>query len=98
MGTVGRRASARETAIVLCLRRGGEVALFFRVPGMTRPVPDALAVAGVDFTSRPTRRKPITVALGRLQHGVVRLDRRDAHTSFEGFARWLDTPGPWTVA
>jgi hypothetical protein len=65
---------------------------------MNRTVPDALAVAGVDFTSRPTRRKPITVALGRLQHGVVRLERLQAHESFEGFARWLQTPGPWTVA
>lgn len=61
-------------------------------------MPEPLAVAGVDFTSRPTRRKPITVALGRLQHGVVRLDRLDTHDSFERFARWLATPGPWVAA
>jgi hypothetical protein len=60
--------------------------------------PDPHAVAGVDFTSRPTRRKPITVALGRLQHGVVRLERLEAHFSFEQFAGWLATPGPWTAA
>ena len=54
-------------------------------------------LAGVDFTSRPTRRKPITVALGHLvaaQH-VVRLDALHEHLSFDSFARWLRTPGPW---
>ena len=52
-------------------------------------------LAGVDFTSRPTRRKPITVALGELDRGVVRLTRIDAHVDFTGFAAWLRTPGPW---
>jgi hypothetical protein len=50
--------------------------------------------AGIDFTSRPTARKPITVAIGHLQHGAVRLDRIDTHTSFDSFAAWLCTPGP----
>ena len=53
------------------------------------------ALAGVDFTSRPTRRKPVTVALGRLAHGAVRLERIETHAEFDGFARWLQTPGPW---
>ena len=56
------------------------------------------AVAGIDFTSRPTRAKPITVALGRVAPGVVRLERVDAHASFESFATWLSTPGPWLAA
>jgi Protein of unknown function (DUF429) len=60
------------------------------------PAPLAVpALAGIDFTSRPTRRKPITVALGRLAHGAVRLERIEAHADFDGFARWLQTPGPW---
>ena len=50
--------------------------------------------AGIDLTSRPTARKPITVAIGHLQHGAVRLDRIDTHTSFDAFAAWLRTPGP----
>lgn len=62
---------------------------------MTAPRPDFPLLAGIDFTSRPTRRKPITVALGRVAHGVVRLDRIDAHAGFESFAGWLQTPGPW---
>src|SRR5690349_8099558 len=60
--------------------------------------PDLLAVAGADFTSRPTSRKPITVALGRLSRGVVRLERIESHSSFDGFAAWLQTPGPWVAA
>ncbi|MFT3664466.1 DUF429 domain-containing protein [Piscinibacter sp.] len=55
-------------------------------------------MAGVDFTSRPTRRKPITVALGASDGGSVRLSRLDRHESFESFAQWLRTPGPWLGA
>ena len=67
-------------------------------PSASSPAAPIDAVAGVDFTSRPTRRKPITVALGRLAHGVVRLERLDAHGSFESYAAWLRTPGPWIAA
>jgi len=59
------------------------------------PVVAATAIAGIDFTCRPTRRKPITVALGRVQDGVVRLARVEAHESLDSFAAWLRTPGPW---
>ena len=55
-------------------------------------------LAGIDFTSRPSARKPITVALGRLEHGVVRLERVEEHTGFEGFSAWLQRPGPWIGA
>lgn len=55
-------------------------------------------LAGVDFTSRPSARKPITVALGSLHGGVVHLERVDAHAAFDGFADWLRTPGPWVGA
>ena len=55
-----------------------------------------MLLAGIDFTSRPTARKPITVALGHLHDGAqVRLDRIESHTGFEGLSRWLLTPGPW---
>ncbi|WP_140633535.1 DUF429 domain-containing protein [Methylibium rhizosphaerae] len=61
--------------------------------------PDApVVVAGIDFTSAPTRRKPITVAHGRSSGGVVRLDRIDTHADFAGFAQWLAGPGPWVGA
>ena len=55
-------------------------------------------LAGIDFTSRPSARKPITVALGRLEHGALRLERVEEHTGFEGFSAWLQRPGPWIGA
>ena len=58
----------------------------------------AARIAGIDFTSRPTRRKPITVALGDVAAGAVRLERIDEHTGFDAFASWLRTPGPWVAA
>ncbi len=57
-----------------------------------------MLLAGIDFTSRPTRRKPITVALGGLEQGVLRLARVEAHHSFEGLSAWLRRPGPWLAA
>lgn len=50
---------------------------------------------GVDFTSRPTRRKPITVATGEAASGVVRVLRLDTHEDFDGLAARLAEPGPW---
>jgi hypothetical protein len=57
--------------------------------------PTSALLAGIDFTSRPTRRKPIAVALGHVSHGVVRLDRIELHAEFESFSHWLRAPGPW---
>lgn len=56
------------------------------------------ALAGIDFTSRPTARKPITVAHGRLVGGAVQLTRLDTHVDFSAFADWLATPGGWMAA
>ena len=56
--------------------------------------PTAL-LAGIDFTSRPTRRKPVTVALGRVASGVLKLDRIEEHAEYASFETWLRTPGPW---
>ncbi|MBS0435420.1 MAG: DUF429 domain-containing protein [Proteobacteria bacterium] len=55
-------------------------------------------LAGIDFTSRPTRRKPITVAIGQSDGAGVRLARLEHHVSFESFAAWLRAPGPWLGA
>lgn len=57
--------------------------------------PDLL---GVDFSCAPNRRKPITVARGRLAGGVLRLDRIDAVDSLAGFETLLAEPGPWLGA
>jgi len=52
-------------------------------------------IAGIDFTSAPSRRKTIVVALGRRDGDAVVLERFEWHSGFETFARWLRTPGPW---
>lgn len=59
------------------------------------PAPPFTALAGVDFTSRPTVRKPVVVALGQFANGVVKLDRIDSHATFESYAAWLHAPHPW---
>jgi len=53
------------------------------------------ALAGIDFTSAPSRRKPIVVALGRREGDAVVLERFETHPTFGTFASWLRTPGPW---
>ena len=53
------------------------------------------SLIGVDFTSAPTRRKPITIARGTLAGAVLRLDRVDACPDFAGFEAVLAEPGPW---
>lgn len=50
---------------------------------------------GVDFSSAPTKKKPITVARGRRAGGVLRLDGLDALPTLAGFEALLATPGPW---
>ena len=54
------------------------------------------ALLGIDFTSAPSRRKPITVARGRIEGaGRLRLERVDALTDFAAFEALLAEPGPW---
>jgi hypothetical protein len=57
-----------------------------------------LALRGVDFTSRPTPRKPITLAEGRLVGDVLRLERLRALPDEAAFAASLREPGPWLGA
>ena len=59
-------------------------------------VPDRDAMLwGVDFTSAPTRRKPITWARGRLHGQVLVLGGVDALTDWASFEARLAQPGPW---
>ena len=54
-------------------------------------------VYGIDFSSAPTAKKPITVAVGILDlpHGVYRLSHVSGLTSLLAFETFLATPGPW---
>ena len=64
------------------------------------PVPAAPAVAllGVDFTCAPSGRKPITVAHGRLDRGVLRFESLESLSSLLAFEQLLNRPGPWLGA
>jgi hypothetical protein len=53
---------------------------------------------GVDFTCAPSRRKPVTVARGRLVGAVLKLERLDALPTLADFEALLREPGPWLGA
>ncbi len=55
-------------------------------------------IVGIDFTSRPTAKKPITVAHGVLSGAVVKLVRLQRHASFEAYSAWLKEEGEWIGA
>ena len=55
----------------------------------------ACTVHGIDFTSAPTSRKPITVASGTVTPGVFRLQAMMEIRTFVEFETWLERPGPW---
>ncbi|HEY6354207.1 MAG TPA: DUF429 domain-containing protein, partial [Burkholderiaceae bacterium] len=50
---------------------------------------------GVDFSSRPTRHKPIVLAHGRASGAVVRLSGLERFNGLEAFGVWLAQPGCW---
>jgi hypothetical protein len=54
-----------------------------------------MSLIGVDFSCAPSRRKPITVARGRLAGAVLRLERIDAIDTLVGFEALLAEAGPW---
>jgi Protein of unknown function (DUF429) len=52
-------------------------------------------IYGLDFTSAPSRRKPL-IALGcALSDGVLRVESAEEMTDFVGFEGFLENPGPW---
>jgi hypothetical protein len=54
-----------------------------------------MQLVGVDFSSRPSARKPVVVAHGRLDGARLRLECIVSHATLADFARWLAEPGPW---
>jgi len=54
-----------------------------------------LPLLGVDFSSAPSRRKPITVARGLLRSGVLRLQAVELLPTLAEFEALLQRPGPW---
>jgi Protein of unknown function (DUF429) len=58
--------------------------------GLTGPL-----LVGCDFSSSPSRRKPIMLALGYENGGRVMLARLEPLSSLEAFAEWLAQPREW---
>jgi hypothetical protein len=54
-------------------------------------------VLGIDFTSRPTRRKPISCLHCTLERDVLCAGDLEEWTDFDTFELALQRPGPWIV-
>ena len=52
-------------------------------------------LVGCDFSSSPTRRKPIVLALGQLTGGRVLLSRLERLDTLDAFGHWLAQPQSW---
>jgi hypothetical protein len=52
-------------------------------------------LVGCDFSSTPTKRKPIVLALGRAASGRVQLLRLEKLATLDAFGAWLREPQPW---
>lgn len=55
-------------------------------------------ILGVDFTSTPTRRKPITAAWGYIADGVLTISSLELLDSFRSFEQLLARPDSWVGA
>jgi hypothetical protein len=67
------------------------------LPVTTPPDADRL-FAGIDFTCNPSRRKPITIASGRIAGSRLQLQGIESLPTLAAFEAWLQTPGPWLGA
>lgn len=54
-----------------------------------------MQVYGLDFTSAPRRRKPITCACGRLDGDTLHISAMEMLPDFPAFEAFLRHPGPW---
>src|SRR5690606_136800 len=84
----GRPRAAPVGRLVHRTGRGGAGA------GMSLSAPD-VGLLGCDFTSAPTRRKPIVLAVGRSDRGRVVLQGIEHLQSLDAWTERLRSPGPW---
>jgi hypothetical protein len=56
-----------------------------------------MRIYGVDFTSAPSRRKPITCAAAWLEPTTLTLEQVERYETFEAFSALLERPGPWVA-
>lgn len=57
-----------------------------------------MRLAGVDFSCSPSRRKPITVALGHFEGEMLQVAAIEELTTLHAFDDWLAAPGSWLGA
>ncbi len=57
-----------------------------------------MQLIGVDFSSAPTRRKPITLAVAQAEPGPIVLDEIRRFESLAHWQDWLNSPGDWVGA
>ncbi len=63
-----------------------------------RRSPDPVTLFGLDFTSAPSRKKPITCAVCAMKDGLLQVKDRLKMNSFAEFEAFLRLPGPWLAA
>ncbi|WP_082459230.1 DUF429 domain-containing protein [Bosea thiooxidans] len=56
-----------------------------------------MMILGIDFTSKPSRRKPITCIHCTLDDNVLRARSLEEWPSYQGFDIALARPGPWII-
>lgn len=57
-----------------------------------------MRIFGLDFTSSPSKRKPITCVTGELNGTTLRVEASLTLPTFSVFEAFLQTPGPWLAA
>lgn len=65
--------------------------------GLFPPLPcalEALPLLGVDFSSAPSRQKPVVLAWGRRAGAVVKLEAIERFNALPTLAERLSAPGP----
>lgn len=61
-------------------------------------VHDSTHVIGCDFSSSPSKRKPIVFAVGLAKNGRVSLSKLEQIKTLDGFSAWLKQPTDWVGA
>jgi len=67
------------------------------VTALETPFTNPFTVYGIDFSSAPSLKKPITVAVGQCDpsRSLYRLEHVSGLTSLPAFETFLTSPGPW---
>lgn len=56
-----------------------------------------MRIFGIDFTSAPSRRKPLVCAVGELAAGCLTVSHLETWTDYAPFEAFLAQPGPWVA-